>query len=63
MLNIGGTVKQVIMVVFSVYYFQNELTAIGFIGVVITMAGSMWYFYEENRKNKEYVLIKDECKI
>lgn len=45
MMNVVGNVKQVTMVILSVFFFKNKMKPIGIIGSVICIAGSMWYSY------------------
>ena len=48
MMNVVGNVKQVTMVILSVFFFKNKMKPIGIIGSVIFIAGSMWYSYGWN---------------
>lgn len=48
MMNVIGNVKQVTMVILSVFFFKNKMKPIGIIGSVICIAGSMWYSYGWN---------------
>lgn len=50
-MNIGGNVKQVLMVLFSVYFFNSPMTFTGVIGTVITIIGAIWYGYVKDPAN------------
>ena len=43
MMNVVGNVKQVVMIILSVFMFGNKMTAMGIVGSVICIMGSMWY--------------------
>ena len=43
MMNVVGNVKQVVMVILSVYLFNQKMKPIGIVGSVIAIAGSFWY--------------------
>ena len=45
MMNVVGNLKQVTMILLSVFLFKNKLKPIGFLGSVICICGSMWYSY------------------
>ena len=45
MMNVVGNVKQVVMILLSVFMFGNKIKPIGILGSVICIAGSMWYTY------------------
>lgn len=51
LLNIGGNVKQVLMVLFSVYYFQSPMSYTGILGAIITIIGAIWYGYVKDPTN------------
>ena len=43
MMNVVGNVKQVVVVILSVYLFNQKMRPIGIVGSVIAIAGSFWY--------------------
>ena len=43
MMNVVGNVKQVVMIILSVFMFGNKMTMTGIVGSVICIMGSMWY--------------------
>lgn len=43
MMNVVGNVKQVVMIILSVFMFGSKMTVMGVIGSVICIMGSMWY--------------------
>ena len=43
MMNVVGNVKQVVMIILSVFMFGNKMTVMGIVGSVICIMGSMWY--------------------
>ncbi len=45
MMNVVGNVKQVVMILLSVFMFGNKIKPIGILGSVICIGGSMWYTY------------------
>lgn len=45
MMNVVGNVKQVVMIILSVFMFGNKMTFMGILGSVICILGSMWYTY------------------
>lgn len=45
MMNVVGNVKQVTMIILSVFLFKNKMRPIGILGSIICIAGSMWYTY------------------
>ncbi|KAK8795751.1 hypothetical protein WA158_000407 [Blastocystis sp. Blastoise] len=45
-INITGNIKQVVMVVLSIYLFNQPMKPIGLVGAVMTILGSIWYSYE-----------------
>ncbi|KAK8803545.1 hypothetical protein WA158_001239 [Blastocystis sp. Blastoise] len=45
-MNVCGNLKQVIMVLFSVYFFGQSITPLGLAGAIMTIIGSLWYTYE-----------------
>lgn len=45
MMNVVGNVKQVVMILLSVFMFGNKIKMIGIVGSVICISGSMWYTY------------------
>lgn len=61
MMNVVGNVKQVVMIILSVFMFGNKMTLMGIFGSVICILGSMWYTYE-NIRNKAPVAAKEEQK-
>ena len=48
MMNVVGNVKQVTMVILSVFFFKNKMKPIGILGSIVCIAGSMWYSYGWN---------------
>lgn len=48
MMNVVGNVKQVVMIILSVFMFGNKMTLMGIFGSVICILGSMWYTYGTN---------------
>ena len=52
MMNVVGNVKQVVMILLSVFMFGNKIKMIGIVGSVICIAGSMWYTYGAERKGR-----------
>ena len=47
MMNVAGNVKQVVMIILSVYLFNNKMKPIGVLGSIICILGSIWYSYGE----------------
>ena len=47
MMNVAGNVKQVVMIILSVYLFNNKMKPIGILGSIICIMGSIWYSYGE----------------
>ena len=45
MMNVVGNIKQVAMILLSVFFFGDAIKPIGIIGSVICIAGSIWYTY------------------
>ena len=45
MMNVVGNLKQVTMILLSVFLFKNKLKPVGLLGSVICICGSMWYSY------------------
>ena len=45
MMNVVGNLKQVTMILLSVFLFKNKLKPVGFLGSVVCICGSMWYSY------------------
>lgn len=45
MMNVVGNVKQVVMIILSVFLFGNIIKPIGIVGSVICITGSIWYSY------------------
>ena len=43
MMNVVGNVKQVVMIILSVFLFKNKMRPIGILGSVICITGSIWY--------------------
>ena len=43
MMNVLGNIKQVIMVILSVYLFGQKMKPIGIVGSIIAILGSFWY--------------------
>ena len=43
MMNVVGNVKQVVMVMLSVYLFNQKMKTIGIVGSMIAIGGSFWY--------------------
>lgn len=43
MMNVVGNVKQVVMVVLSVYLFGQQMKPIGIVGSIVAILGSFWY--------------------
>ena len=43
MMNVVGNVKQVVMIILSVFLFKNKMRPIGILGSVICISGSIWY--------------------
>ena len=48
MMNVVGNVKQVAMIILSVFLFKSKMKGIGIVGSVICILGSMWYSSGEN---------------
>lgn len=45
MMNVVGNVKQVVMILLSVFMFGNKIKPIGIFGSVVCILGSMWYSF------------------
>lgn len=45
MMNVVGNVKQVTVIILSVFLFKNKMRPIGILGSIICISGSMWYTY------------------
>ena len=45
MMNVVGNMKQVVMVILSVFLFGQKMKPVGIIGSVICIAGSIWYSF------------------
>ena len=45
MMNVVGNVKQVTIIILSVFLFKNKMKPIGILGSIICISGSMWYTY------------------
>lgn len=43
MMNVVGNVKQVVMIILSVFLFKNKMKPIGVLGSIICILGSIWY--------------------
>lgn len=43
MMNVVGNVKQVVMVILSVYLFDQKMRPVGILGSAIAITGSIWY--------------------
>ncbi|KAK8796238.1 hypothetical protein WA171_004199 [Blastocystis sp. BT1] len=52
MMNVVGNVKQVTIIILSVFLFKNKMKPIGILGSIICISGSMWYTYENSRYRK-----------
>ena len=44
-INVVGNVKQVTIIILSVFLFKNKMKPIGILGSIICISGSMWYTY------------------
>lgn len=72
MMNVVGNVKQVVMILLSVFLFGNKIKPIGIFGSVICILGSMWYTFgkrverglgiETMKANKKENVVKEEEK-
>ena len=51
MMNVAGNVKQVVMIILSVYLFNNKMRPIGVLGSIICILGSIWYSYGRGRSD------------
>ena len=71
MMNVVGNVKQVVMIILSVFMFGNRMTVMGIVGSVICIMGSMWYTsgrwegydgldIENIKKNKAMTVVSKE---
>ena len=45
MMNVVGNMKQVVMVILSVFLFGQKMKPVGIIGSVICIVGSIWYSF------------------
>lgn len=59
-MNIVANIRQIFMVLFSVFVFKQPLTLMGCVGSIITICGSIWYFYEKSKDKEKNYMIEDE---
>ncbi|CBK23301.2 uncharacterized protein [Blastocystis hominis] len=52
MMNVVGNVKQVVMILLSVFMFGNKIKPIGIFGSVVCILGSMWYSFGGSVENR-----------
>lgn len=60
---IAGCVKQVVTIILSVLIFDKSITLLNALGIVITMAGSLWYSLLKFIQKKEEPKREDEVSI